>query len=67
MDSFCCVFSSAGGHRGPRGAVANEDLLWDACKRTSQTGYLLFLLWFAFMVVHVCGVGAFCNFGVFVL
>ena len=23
------------------------------CKRTCQTGYLLFSLWFAFMVVHV--------------
>ena len=45
--------SSAGGHRGPRGAVANEDLLWGPCKRTCQTGYLLFSLWLAFMVVHV--------------
>ena len=24
----------AGGHRGPKGAVANEDLPWDPCKRT---------------------------------
>lgn len=24
----------AGGRRGPRGAVANKDLLWDPCKRT---------------------------------
>ena len=33
--------------------MANEDLLWGPCKRTCQTGYLLFSLWFAFMVVHV--------------
>ena len=56
--SDCLVFGfastfTAGGHRGPRGAVANEDLLWGPCKRTCQTGYLLFSLWFAFMVVHV--------------
>ena len=33
--------------------VANEDLLWDPCKRTCRTRCLLFSLWFAFMVVHV--------------
>ena len=44
---------SAAGQRGPRGAVANEDLLRDARKRTRQAGYLLFSLWFAFIVVHV--------------
>ena len=43
----------AGGHGGRRGAVANEDLLWDPCKRTCRTSYLLFSLWLAFMVVHV--------------
>ena len=34
----CWFFLSAGGHRGRRGAVANEDLLWGPCKRTCQTG-----------------------------
>ena len=47
------LFTSAGATGGPRGAVANEDLLWGPCKRTCQAGYLLFSLWFAFMVVHV--------------
>ena len=27
-------FLQAGAHQGPKGAVANEDLLWDPCKRT---------------------------------
>ena len=41
------------GRWGLSGTMANGDFLWDLCKRTCHTGYLLFSLWFAFMVVHV--------------
>ena len=43
------VFKNALDHQGPGGAVANEDLLWDTCKHTFSTGYLLFSLFWWLM------------------
>ena len=57
--SDCFVFGfastfTAGGHRGPRGAVANEDLLWGPCKRTCQTGVVLLLIATRFSCFEPC-------------